>query len=63
MCPKFRKPMLVDKASRDSSSDQRISDIGGRVMPDHIHLFIDADPFHSPTNIVKIFNGYGTEDV
>ncbi len=21
-------------------------------MPDHIHLFIEADPFDSPTNIV-----------
>jgi REP element-mobilizing transposase RayT len=28
-----------------------------RVMPDHIHLFIEADPFDSPTNIVKIFKG------
>jgi putative transposase len=26
-------------------------------MPDHIHLFIEADPFDSPTNIVKIFKG------
>jgi REP element-mobilizing transposase RayT len=26
-------------------------------MPDHIHLFIETDPFHSPTNIVKIFKG------
>jgi putative transposase len=24
-----------------------------RVMPDHIHLFVEADPF--PTNIVKVF--------
>jgi Transposase IS200 like len=26
-------------------------------MPDHIHLFIEADPFDSPTNIVKIYKG------
>ena len=26
-------------------------------MSDHIHLFIEADPFDSPTNIVKIFKG------
>jgi REP element-mobilizing transposase RayT len=26
-------------------------------MPDHIHLFAEADPFDSPTNIVKIFKG------
>ncbi len=28
-----------------------------RVTPDHIHLSIEADPFDSPTNIVKIFKG------
>jgi putative transposase len=28
-----------------------------RVMPDHIHLFLEANPFDSPTNIVKIFKG------
>ena len=28
-----------------------------RVMPDHIHLFIEANPFDSPTIIVKIFKG------
>jgi len=26
-------------------------------MPDHIHLFVGVDPFDSPTNIVKVFNG------
>ena len=26
-----------------------------KVMPDHIHLFIEANPFDSPTAIVKIF--------
>jgi hypothetical protein len=26
-------------------------------MPDHIQVFIEADPFDSPTNIVKIFKG------
>ena len=26
-------------------------------MPDHIHLFIEANPCDSPTNIVEIFKG------
>jgi Transposase IS200 like len=26
-------------------------------MPDHIHLFVEADPFDSATNIVKSFKG------
>jgi len=28
-----------------------------RVMPDHIHLFISASSFDSPTSIVKILKG------
>jgi len=28
-----------------------------KVMPDHLHLFIEANPFDSPTAIVKIFKG------
>jgi putative transposase len=31
--------------------------VESKVMPDHIHLFIEANPFDSPTNIVKIFKG------
>jgi putative transposase len=31
-----------------------------RVMPDHIHLFIEADPFDSPTNIFKGVTGLRT---
>jgi Transposase IS200 like len=26
-------------------------------VPDHIHLYIEANPFDSPTNIVKILKG------
>lgn len=28
-----------------------------RVMPDHVHLFLEANPFDSPMNIVKVFKG------
>ena len=28
-----------------------------RVMPDHIHLFVQRNPFDSPTKIVKTFKG------
>jgi len=28
-----------------------------KVMRNHIHLFIEADPFESPIGIVKIFKG------
>ena len=26
-------------------------------MPDHVHLFLEANPFDSPINIVKVFKG------
>ena len=63
-CPKFRKPILVDKVKEFVEEQlETIAQTKGykileaRVMPDHIHLFIEADPFDSPTNIVKIFKG------
>jgi putative transposase len=49
-CPKFRKPILV-------AQTKGYKILEARVMPDHIHLFIEADPFDSPTNTVKIFKG------
>jgi putative transposase len=63
-CSKFRKPILVGKVKEfvEEQLDTIAQTKGykileARVMPDHIHLFIEADPFDSPTNIVKIFKG------
>ena len=63
-CPKYRKPILTGKVK--SFVEDQLETIAqtkgykileSRVMPDHIHLFIEANPFDSPTNIVKIFKG------
>jgi putative transposase len=63
-CPKYRKKILEGKVKEfledqletiAATKDYKILEI--RVMPDHIHLFIEANPFDSPTNIVKIFKG------
>ena len=63
-CPKFRKPILAGKVKEFVEEQlETIAQTKGykileaRVMPDHIHLFVEADPFDSPTNIVKIFRG------
>jgi REP-associated tyrosine transposase len=63
-CPKFRKPILVGKVKEFVEEQlETIAQAKGykileaKVMPDHIHLFVEADPFDSPTNIVKIFKG------
>ncbi len=63
-CTKFRKPILVGTVKEFLEEQlETIAQTKGykiledRVMPDHIHLFIEAYPFDSPTNIVKIFKG------
>jgi putative transposase len=63
-CSKFRKPILVGKVKEFVEEQlETIAQTKGytileaRVKPDHIHLFVEADPFDSPTNIVKVFKG------
>ena len=63
-CPKFRKPILggkvkefVEEQLETIAQTKGYKILEARVMPYHRHLFIEADPFDSPTNIVKIFKG------
>jgi len=63
-CPKFRIPILVGKVKEFVEEQlETIAQTKGykileaRVMLGHIHLFIKADPFNSPTNMLKIFKG------
>lgn len=63
-CPKYRKSILTGKIKEFLSEQLKtISAAKGyemlelEVMPDHIHLFISAPPFESPTNIIKILKG------
>jgi putative transposase len=63
-CSKFRKPILAGKVKEFVEEQlETIAQTKGykileaRVKPDHIHLFVEADPFDSPTNIVKVFKG------
>ena len=59
---KFRKKILTGKVKTFVEEQlETIAETKGykilesKVMPDHIHVFIGANPFDSPTNIVKIF--------
>lgn len=64
-CPKYRKPILEEPKVKEFLEDQihTIAETKNyevralEVMPDHLHLFISAPPFDSPTNIVKVFKG------
>ena len=63
-CPKYRKAILEGKI-KEFLQDQILTIAETKnygvlelqVMPDHIHLFISAPPFESPTGIVKILKG------
>ena len=39
----------------DETQEYKILEM--KVMPDHIHMFIEAKPFDTPTSIVKILKG------
>jgi len=63
-CPKYRKSILKGKI-KEFLKDQidtiaetknwKVLEL--KIMSDHIHLFISAPPFDSPTAIVKILKG------
>jgi len=63
-CPKYRKPILKNDVKGFVEEQLKtIAETKGwkieelEVMADHIHLFISAPPFESPTAIVKIVKG------
>jgi len=63
-CPKYRKPILKGDVKEFVEEQLKtIAETKGwkieelEVMPDHIHLFISAPPFESPTAIVKVVKG------
>jgi len=62
-CPKYRKSLTKDVVQTLRTSLCSIAEARGwrirsiEVMPDHVHLFIEAPPTESPTGIVKILKG------
>ena len=50
--PKFRRPVLTDKIST------RLQILIEEIMPDHVHLFISAEPSSAPQFIIGQIKGY-----
>jgi putative transposase len=55
-CPKYRKPILtgnlksfIEDKLEMIAQTKGYKILESRVMPDHIHLFIETNPFDSPT--------------
>ncbi|MHA2296978.1 MAG: IS200/IS605 family transposase, partial [Candidatus Hodarchaeales archaeon] len=42
---------------RNIAARRRLEIISLSIQPDHVHLFINADPFQLPCKIVKSFKG------
>jgi putative transposase len=63
-CPKYRRPVLVPPF--DARLNEIIADVAAEaemivhtleVMPDHVHLFVEADPTLAVAEIVNRFKG------
>jgi len=63
-CPKYRKNLLVGEVKDFtksiieticSSKNWKLLEM--EIMPDHLHLFISAPPYESPTGIIKVLKG------
>jgi putative transposase len=63
-CPKYRRPVLVPPI--DARLKEIVAEVAAEfemivhaaeVMPDHVHLFIEADPVMSVAEIVNRFKG------
>src|SRR6478672_2685091 len=64
-CPKYRRKVLVNQVEIrlkellvDKADNLGLSIESLEVMPDHVHLFIKAQPIHSPHYIVQQLKGY-----
>ena len=63
-CPKYRRKLLVgavkkrlEELMKDVARDNGWEIISREVMPDHVHLFVSADPNTRPHIVVKRFKG------
>lgn len=64
-CPKYRRKVLVGdvEAALKSLLLQKTQELGleikaMEVMPDHVHLFVSADPTDAPQRIVAQLKGF-----
>lgn len=66
-CPKYRRKVLVGKIEerlkeliKEKSKELSCEIITLETMPDHVHLFIQANPKISPNSIVGQIKGYSS---
>lgn len=63
-CPKYRRKVLVEEVEgrlrelrREKADELEIEIESLEVMPDHVHMFVKADPTFAPHHLVQQFKG------
>lgn len=66
-CPKYRRKVLVDKVAgrlqellKSKAHGLGCKILALKVQPDHVHIFIQANPLLSPNTIVGMLKGYSS---
>ena len=69
-CPKYRRPVLVGPIEkrlvqllRQIAVELEATIHALEVMPDHVHLFLEADPTRSVAELVNRFKGRTSHDL
>jgi len=66
-CPKYRRAVLIGKVEqrlkqllkqKAKENDWKIETM--EIMPDHVHIFVKANPVASPHFIIQQFKGYSS---
>ena len=64
-CPKYRRKVLVGEIEKRANElvNEKVVELGCKVtalevMPDHVHLFVQANPQLSPNKIIGQIKGY-----
>jgi putative transposase len=64
-CPKYRRPVLTDgidkrlrKLLTEKAAELGMTIHALEIMPEHVHLFVEADPMLCVAEIVNRFKGF-----
>jgi putative transposase len=62
--PKYRRSLLVGELAerlkqilKEIAHDYRIHIIAMEVMPDHVHMLVEAPPKYAPSKLAQLFKG------
>jgi len=66
-CPKYRRPVLKNGVDarlaelvKEKVAQLDCKVLAMEIMPDHVHLFIEAQPNQSPNKIIGEIKGYSS---